>query len=107
LLPYEANISDVVDLGEDSRRRAAGVEESVLAAGWFAHIAAGTTPPQWSLVEDLTAKGAAGAIVPIYAPGATVQDRNLVLWRWGPKRPHKIEVFDPSGRLPKNQLSWD
>jgi len=107
LCSYGADIADVVNLASPRGRRAAGVEESLLAAGWFAHIAAGTKPPQWTLVEDLIAKGAAGAIVPSYAPGATDEDRNLVLWRWGPKRPHKIEVFDPSGRLPKNQLSWD
>jgi RES domain-containing protein len=29
------------------------------------------------------------------------------LWRWNGSLPHKVAVFDPSGRLPKNQLSWD
>jgi RES domain-containing protein len=29
-----------------------------------------------------------------------------VLWDWGPDLPHKVTVFDPSGRLPKDQLSW-
>jgi RES domain-containing protein len=33
-------------------------------------------------------------------------DRNLVLWRWGPDLPHKVTVYDPTGKLPKNQLSW-
>lgn len=31
---------------------------------------------------------------------------NLVLWRWGPELPNRIRVYDPSGRLPANQLSW-
>jgi RES domain-containing protein len=34
-------------------------------------------------------------------------DINLVLWRWSLALPHKVAVFDPGGRLPKNQLSWD
>jgi RES domain-containing protein len=48
----------------------------------------------------------AGVLAPSYAPGASERDRNLVLWRWGPDLPHQVEVYDPSGRLPKNQLSW-
>jgi RES domain-containing protein len=50
--------------------------------------------------------GHAGILVPSFAPGAGPDDHNLVLWRWGARRPHKIRVYDPSGRLPKNQLSW-
>jgi len=46
--------------------------------------------------------------VPCSGGGAdTAADRNLVLWRWGPDLPHRISVDDPSGRLPRNQLSWD
>lgn len=107
LCSYDIDCEDIVDLGDDAGRRAEGVEESVLSAGWFAHIARRTLPPQWALVREFIAKGAAGVIVPSYAPGATAADRNLVLWRWGRDLPHKVEVFDPSGRLPKNQLSWD
>jgi len=107
LCTYEVDSDDVIDLGSEAGRRAQGVDEGQLSAGWYAYIAAGTQPPQWKLASDLLARGAAGAIVPSYAPGATASERNLVLWRWGPKRPYKIEVFDPSGRLPKNQLSWD
>ena len=106
LCSYDVDCEDIVDLGDDAGR-AAGVEESVLSAGWFAHIASGSEPPQWKMVSDFLAQGAAGALVPSYAAGATAADRNLVPWRWGPSLPHKIEVFDPSGRLPKNQLSWD
>jgi RES domain-containing protein len=30
---------------------------------------------------------------------------NLVLWRWVPALPHKVEVHDPKRRLPKDQSS--
>ena len=43
---------------------------------------------------------------PWVAPGATPGDQNLVLWKWGKSLPHKVSVHDPSGRLPKDQLSW-
>jgi RES domain-containing protein len=107
LCSYDVDCDDIVDLGDEAGRRAAGVDAAVLSAGWFAHIAAGTQPPQWKLVDELRSCGVAGALAPSYAPGATEADRNLVLWRWGPDLPHRIKVFDPSGRLPKNQLSWD
>jgi RES domain-containing protein len=107
LCSYEIDCEDIANLGDDAARNAAGVEESVLSAAWFAHVAAGTTPPQWTMVIDLVARGSAGALVPSYAPGAMASERNLVLWKWGPDLPHKISVHDPSGRLPKNQLSWD
>jgi RES domain-containing protein len=107
LCSYDVDCEDILDLSDETDRRAAGVEAAVMAASWFAHIAAGTKPPQWTMVEDFVARGAAGALVPSYAPGAVSGDCNLVLWRWGRDLPHKVEVFDPSGRLPKNQLSWD
>lgn len=107
LCSYEVDCENVADLVSETDRAVEGVTSNVLGEPWFAHIAAGTEPPQWKLVRRLLAKGAAGALVPSYAPGATSDDRNLVLWRWGPELPHKVAVYDPSGRLPKNRLSWD
>ncbi len=52
------------------------------------------------------AEGQAGILVPSFAPEATEADHNLVLWRWSDRRPHRGRVFDPTGRLPKDQLSW-
>ena len=45
-------------------------------------------------------------LAPSYAVAAGAADANLVLWRWSDRLPHKVKVFDPSGRLPKNMLSW-
>ena len=53
------------------------------------------------------ADGQAGILVPSFAPGARDEDHNLVLWNWSDRPPHQVAVFDPSGRLPKNRLSWD
>ena len=55
----------------------------------------------------LIARGIAGILVPSFAPGAAPHDENLVLWDWSGRPPHQVTVFDPSGRLPRNQLSWD
>ena len=51
--------------------------------------------------------GHAGILVPSFARGTKPDAFNIVLWKWGPDLPHKVAVHDPSGRLPKNQLSWD
>jgi len=56
--------------------------------------------------RSLIAKGAAGILSPSFATGARPDMANLILWRWGSELPHKVEVHDPSGRLPKDQSSW-
>jgi RES domain-containing protein len=58
------------------------------------------------VAKRLIAEGAAGLIAPSYARRATPDDASLVLWDWSGRLPHRVAVFDPSGRLPKNQLSW-
>lgn len=45
--------------------------------------AEGLIPPTWTLAKRLIAAGAAGALVPSFATGATEGMRNLVRWRWG------------------------
>ena len=58
--------------------------------------------------EDIVdLRDAAGLLAPSFARGAAPHDHNLVLWRWGRNLPHRVDVHDPSGRMPKNQLSWD
>ena len=76
------------------------------AGPWGADGVAGRAPGTWGVVRKLCGAGVAGILVPGFANGATEDDQNLVLWRWGPDLPHRVTVFDPTGKLPKNQLSW-
>ena len=41
-----------------------------------------------------------------FVHGASADDLNLVLWDWSGRLPRMVTAFDPSGRPPKNQLSW-
>ena len=107
LCSYEIDCEDVIDLRTKAQRKAEGVSEEDVACAWFADAAAGREPPSWRLARRLIGRGAAGLIAPSYVNGASASDANLVLWRWSGRLPHKVLVFDPSGRLPKNQLSWD
>lgn len=106
LCSYDVDCDDIVDLRTDADRATAGVTLSDLACAWGDAMIAGREPDSWGVVRRLLAAGCAGILVPSFAHGATADDRNLVLWRWGPNLPHKVTVYDPTGKLPKNQLSW-
>jgi RES domain-containing protein len=104
---YEVDCDHLADLRSEAGRLEVGASEEVLAAPWFSFLAARTEPPQWDLVRRLGREGIAGVLVPSFVVGARTTDQNLVLWDGGPAPPHKVAVFDPTGRLPKNQPSWE
>jgi RES domain-containing protein len=103
---YDVDCDGIVDLRDDAARAAQGVERTDLACGWLTFQLAGSEAPSWLVVDRLKAAGHSGILVPSFVPGATDANTNLVLWRWGADPPHKVDVHDPSGRLPKDQLSW-
>jgi RES domain-containing protein len=107
LCSYDVDCEDVVDLTEGEGRRAAAVSMEDMACAWATMFAEGRRLTSWSIHDRLRPRGVAGILVPSFAPGAKPEDRNLVLWDWGPDLPHKVDVFDPSGRLPRDQLSWN
>jgi RES domain-containing protein len=106
LCSYDVDCEDVVDLRTEDDRKDAGVSLDDMACAWFSDISQGREPASWRVAQRLINGGAAGVLVPSFAPGATESDQNLVLWKWGEHLPHKVFVYDPSGRLPKDQLSW-
>lgn len=96
----------MADLTTEKGRESHAVETDEMACAWATDLANGDRPASWSICDRLKARNVAGVLVPSFAPGAEADDLNLVLWDWGPDLPHKVTVFDPSGRLPKDQLSW-
>lgn len=103
---YDVDCDPVADLRTEADRAAQGVSMDNLACGWMTYQRAGKEAPSWRVVDGLKAGGFAGMIVPSFAPGAREDDHNLILWRWGPDLPTRVAVYDPSGRLPRDQLSW-
>jgi len=103
---YDVDCDDIVDLRTEDDRKTGGASLADLACAWFSNISQGSEPPSWRISRKLLDAGKAGILVPSFAPGATSADQNLVLWKWGKSRPHRVSVYDPSGRLPKDQLSW-
>ncbi len=101
LCEYDVDCDDVIDLSTDVARAAAGVDLADLGCAWKLMKPA----PSQQIARRLISSGAAGIIVPSFSTAAAAHS-NLVLWTWSQTPPHRIEVFDPSGRLPKDQLSW-
>jgi RES domain-containing protein len=100
------DVADLVDLRTEAGRSAEGVDLADMACAWAYDLASGRTPASWRVAATLIAKGAAGILTPSFATGSGPDTANLVLWRWGLTVPHKVEVHDPSGRLPRDQSSW-
>ena len=103
---YDVDCDPVADLRTDASRKAAAIALDDLSCAWLDFLRAGKEAPSWRVVDQLKAAGNAGMLAPSFFPGAGPTNCNLILWRWGPDLPTQVSVFDPSGRLPKNQLSW-
>jgi RES domain-containing protein len=106
LCSYDIDCADIVDLTTERGRAEHGVSLEEMACSWAGALAEGRRPVSWAIYDRLHPRGTAGILVPSFAPGTEAGDRNLVLWTWGPDLPHRVNVYDPSGRLPKDQLSW-
>lgn len=103
---YIVDVDDLIDLRTDTGRLASGVDLPSMACAWAYDRASGRTPASWDLASLLIRKGAAGILTPSFATGARATMENLVLWKWGPGLPHKVDVHDPDNRLPRDQSSW-
>lgn len=106
LCSYEVDCENVADLTTEWGRIEHSVDLDDIGCAWAIAVANGDRPASWSIYDRLNAQSIAGILVPSFAPGAERDDINLVLWQWGADLPYKVTVFDPSGRLPKDQLSW-
>ncbi len=107
LCSYDVDCEDIADLSDAKVLAHLRIAPSELACAWAAIAAGGAEPPSWRIARRLKADGYAGLIVPSFAKAAAPDERNLVLWTWSKALPHRVTVDDPSGKLPKNQLSWD
>lgn len=96
----------MLDLTDPQSLEAYGTTPEILACAWEDLARRKRLPPSWALAERLQAQGAAAIIVPSFASGATMRNRNMVFFDWSAELPHKVQVIDDQHRLPKNQSSW-
>jgi len=101
LCAYEVDCQRIVDLRQPSVRRAVGIDQAALACGWEDLLGRSITPPTHALAGRLIEAGIAGILVTSFAPAAPAEATNLVLWKWGPNRPHRVRLIDDRDRLGK------
>ena len=78
----------------------------LLCPVWEADMLAGGIPASQALADRLIAAGYVGMRVRSFATGASVDDLNLVMWRWGPERPARVVLIDDEGRLSGRPATW-
>lgn len=103
---YSVDCDGIADLRTEVLRTQAGVAAEEIACPWALDVVERRVPASWRLARRLIAEGHNGILVPSFARHARPEMSNLVLWNWGPELPCRVAVHDPSGRLPRNQLSW-
>jgi RES domain-containing protein len=106
LCEYDVDCEDIADLRTPEGRDAQGVSMASLASSWLDKQRAGKLARSQELALSLQADGFAGMIGRSFAPGVVADSNNLVLWQWSQDLPHRVTVFDPDGRLPRDQSSW-
>ena len=104
---YEVDCTDIADLGDEDGCRHLGVAKADLDCAWEDLAARGVEPPTWHVARRLIGEGYAGIVVPSFAPGAGLGDRNVVFWQWSDVVPHKVLVVDDEARLPRDGSSWE
>jgi RES domain-containing protein len=103
---YDVDCDPIADLRDEAGRATHNVTMEDIGCAWLRYMRDGREAPSWLQVDGLKKAGFAGMLVPSFAPGAGAGNQNLILWRWGPELPTRVVVFDPTARLPRDQLSW-
>jgi RES domain-containing protein len=76
------------------------VDENLLSTrSWRDEMEAKGEAQTQTLARTLIGKGYRGLLVRSFANGATENDLNLVLWRWGDAPPARLSLVDDEGRL--------
>jgi len=100
LVSYDADIEKVFDTRDGDGLEPYGLDARALAdPRWRDRMRAGGKAPTQLFAERLIDEGFHGLLVRSFAPGATRDDLNLVLWRWGDAAPCRLVLIDDEGRL--------
>ena len=100
LLGYQADVENVFDSRHEAALDAFGMDADAPAdPGWRDRMKAGRKAPTQLFAARLAAEGFHGLLVRSFAPGATGEDLNLVLWSWANAAPSRLALIDDEGRL--------
>ncbi|PSJ62712.1 RES family NAD+ phosphorylase [Pseudaminobacter soli (ex Li et al. 2025)] len=100
LVSYEADIARVFDSRDEKALLAYQMGVAALAdTTWRDQMKTAGEARTQAFAHRLFEDGYAGLLVRSFAPGATADDLNLVLWRWGPESPARLQLIDDEDRL--------
>lgn len=100
LVAYRADIERVFDSRDDATLAAYGMDSTALAdPTWRDQMKSNGEAKTQAFARRLIADGHQGLIVRSFARGASDDDLNLVLWRWGDDAPSTLTVIDDENRL--------
>jgi RES domain-containing protein len=100
LVSYDADIERVFDCRDEAALEAHGMNAAALAdPTWRDRMKAGGEAGTQAFARRLIANGYHALLVRSFAPGATEQDLNLVLWTWGDATQSRLILIDDEHRL--------
>jgi len=100
LVSYDADIEHAFDSRDEKALLAYQMDAAALAdTTWRDQMKAAGEARSQAFARRLLENGYDGLLVRSFAPGATIDDLNLVLWRWGPEPPARLQLIDDENRL--------
>lgn len=100
LVSYDAEVDGVFDTRDEAVLAAEGIDAAALADDtWRDQMKAIGEARTQVFARGLIAKGYRAMLVRSFAPGATKDDLNLVLWRWSDSPPSRLTLIDDENRL--------
>jgi RES domain-containing protein len=103
---YEIADMPLADLTDRKFLGDQGISTGELSSDWFQELSESRRPASW-IIYDRLRNGWCGIRVPSFARMARHDMHNIVLWRWQDLKQGQISIFDPAGRFPKNQKTWE
>lgn len=100
LVSYDADMERIFDSRDSAALREERMDTTTLAeATWRDQMRSTGEAKTQAFARRLAAAGYHGLLVKSYAPGATGDDLNLVLWKWSNRAPCRLTLIDDENRL--------
>lgn len=100
LVSYDAEVDGVFDTRDEATLAAEGIDAAALADDtWRDQMKAIGEARNQGFARGLIARGYRAMLVRSFAPGATKDDLNMVLWQWSDSPPSRLTLIDDENRL--------
>jgi RES domain-containing protein len=100
LVSYDAEIERVFDSRDDTALSLYEMDAAALAdPSWRDQMKTAGEAKTQAFARRLMDTGYNALLVRSFAPGATAENLNLVLWRWGADAPARLVLIDDENRL--------